>query len=168
VRESGRRLQVSTMAAAATVAVLTGTFLLARYGNERMDQFTRAEVAAVEAVYDQAPPGSRIVAATRSLPWKLRDYEKHKYLVLQDSWSLSGGDAAAAELVHALAADLLEDERPAYVILSRSQEAEGDIMGAAEVGFIRRLDTALRASPKFELVSRSADASVFVFAPPIN
>ncbi|MBA2383339.1 MAG: hypothetical protein H0V68_01560 [Actinobacteria bacterium] len=160
---SGRGIRTSTAAVAAMALLMTGGFLLARYGNERMDQFTRAEVHAVEVAYQHGPPDSRVVAATRSVPWKFRDYEKHRYLVLQDFWRLRGDDTAAEALVRSLAKRLEADRRPAYVILSRSQEAEGEMMGAAQPGFLRRLDAALRRSSTFRVLSDSRDAAVFVF-----
>ena len=158
-----RAPRLSTVAVTATLLLFTTAFLIARYGNERMDEFTRAEVRAVESVYRLAPPDSRIVAATRSVPWKFRDYETHRYLVLQDFWPLSGDDRAADALAASLAIRLKQDRRPAFVILSRSQVAEGEMMGIAQAGFIGRLDAALRRSPAFRLVSKSRDAAVFAF-----
>lgn len=162
-RVSRRASRLSTVAVSAMLLVFTGAFLVARYGNERMDEFTRAEVSAVESVYRLAPPDSRIVAATRSVPWKFRDYEKHRYLVLQDFWSLSGDDGAADALAGSLANRLKQDGRPAFVILTRSQVAEGEMMGIAQPGFIGRLGAALRRSPAFRVLGESRDASVFVF-----
>jgi hypothetical protein len=66
----------------AVTALLLAGFQYARYGNERADNFTRADVRAVEALYRLAPWGSTLVAGFENAPWKFREYETYPYRTL--------------------------------------------------------------------------------------
>jgi len=64
--------------------VLGAASVGARYGNARFDMFTRGDIAAVQALYDQARPGDVLIAGSHPTPWRYRDYDAHRYLTLQD------------------------------------------------------------------------------------
>ncbi|MBA2633472.1 MAG: hypothetical protein H0U86_10825, partial [Chloroflexi bacterium] len=56
------------LACVATVLVML--FPFTRYGNERMDYYSPAELAGVRALYRLAPHGSFLVGGTDALPWR--------------------------------------------------------------------------------------------------
>ena len=98
--------------AVAVTLLLTGAFLVTRYGNERMDWFTRGEVRAVDRLDALAPAGSTLVAWSNSLPWEARHYTAHRYrsIVASKAWPRIGAlpsgsprQIAAVARVHARA-----------------------------------------------------------------
>jgi len=147
--------------------VFAGLFLFARYGNERMDYFTRSETTAVSHLYALAKPGSTLVAGTGDLPWKYTQYEDHRYrLVIEmPHWS-------AAAPVTADPGPLLQDVRDAmrsssersYLIIARSEENEVDQLGYGEPGSLANFASAVAASPLFKVVYRNPDATIFTLA----
>ncbi len=76
----GRRLAWARTGALVAVCLLfVAGFGYARYGNERINLFSRAEVRAVEHMYDIAPRGALLVAGSTYLPWKAHDYANYDY-----------------------------------------------------------------------------------------
>ncbi|HWH35044.1 MAG TPA: hypothetical protein VNT56_06940 [Acidimicrobiales bacterium] len=160
---SGPRSVISwrgTAAMASVCTLLLGGFLVSRYGNERMDQYTAAELAAVDRLYQLAPAGSLLVAGAGNLPWKYRDYERYDYLTLTSLWEK---DPRLEDVVHRAAGAMAAGS--SYLIFTRSQQAYTDLLGVMPTGTLRRIEDAVAASPQFALVHRSADASIFATAP---
>jgi hypothetical protein len=157
---------------ALTVALtlaLIGGFLVTRYGNERMDWFSRNEVRAVNRLDALAPAGSTLVAWSSSLPWQARDYGSHRYrtVVAADDWPqiarLPAGGPAQLRLI----ASLLRAQRGgAYLVITRSQEAEVDLTGLGPRGSLERVDAGLRRSPAFRLLYVNHDGSVYTLRNP--
>jgi O-antigen/teichoic acid export membrane protein len=147
--------------------VFAGLFLFARYGNERIDYFTRDETAAVTRLYQIAQPGSMLVAGTGNLPWKYTQYQNHRYrLVIEmPHWS-------AAAPVTTDPRPLLQDVRDAlhsstrrgYLIIERSEELQVDQLGYGRPGSLDRFAAAVAASPLFKVVYRNPDATIFTLA----
>jgi hypothetical protein len=151
-----------------TLAVLTGLFVFARYGNEKVDHFTPDERAAVEQLYVLAKPGSTLVAGTGNLPWKYRDYAAHRYRLVTDmpNWVARAAPTAdLAPLVRDVRGAMLQSKPPAYLIISRSEEAESDQFGLGRPGALARFAAAIKRSPLFETVYHNPDASIFTLAP---
>jgi O-antigen/teichoic acid export membrane protein len=147
---------------------LAALFMFARYGNEKIDNFTRDEQKAVVKLYALAKPGSILVAGTGNLPWKYEQYVAHHYrLVIQmPHWSAT---AAAPQNLTPLLADIrntMSASTPrAYLIIGRSEEAEVDQLGYGTPGSLARVATAIRRSPMFTTVYTNPDASIFTIAP---
>ena len=99
-----------------TGSVLLGGFFVSRYGNERMDIITASEEAGMRRLYEIAPHGSLLVAASDNVFWRFRDYELYDYAVMTDEFLAA--DYAAIE-------DRLRDSPngPAFIVLSRAQRA---------------------------------------------
>src|SRR5205807_75803 len=55
--------------------VLLGGFLFTRYGNERADYMTRAEVDGARYLYSIAQPNSLFLEGWVGGPWQFQDYE---------------------------------------------------------------------------------------------
>ena len=157
-------------AAAVTAATFTflAAFLFTRYGNERMDYFTQLEVDAVARMYEVAPPGSLLIAASGSVPWKYQDYEKHDYeVLLETDWfgATRGTPGARSESLVSGVRELMQEAKGgAYLIITRSQKAEVDLLGLAAPYELDRLERNLAASPSFDVVYANGDAKVFGLA----
>jgi dienelactone hydrolase len=74
----GRSMATTTTLVALGALLLAG-FQYARYGNERVDSFTRGDVQTVAALYRIAPPGSTLAAVADNLPWKYQGYASYHY-----------------------------------------------------------------------------------------
>lgn len=130
-------------------------FFVTRYGNERADLMTSAEVRAVEHLYAIAPPGSLLVAVSNNLPWRFQDFERYTYE--PDSDITYFGQIGTI-------ASVLDDPRYAssYFIVTRSQGAFAEVFGGVPPGAWGQFVAEIRASPLFREVYRNSDAEIFV------
>jgi hypothetical protein len=162
----------------ATIAVATlasfallGAFLVARYGNERMDAFTKNEITAVDRLYAAAPAGSVLMAGGPNTPWKFAHYGDYRYKVLnsQPGWNgLAPVTAAPGQLADALAAQLRRSagrHGDAFVLFARSQEVGVELLGLARPGALEAVMAAVRRSPSFTRVYANPDAQVYRLRP---
>src|SRR5205823_719802 len=71
---------------AATVAVvaalLLGGFLYTRYGNDATTIFTPREAQAAQRLYQIAPRGSLLVAASTNVAWRQQNYADYNFQLL--------------------------------------------------------------------------------------
>jgi len=154
LRRDEKPARSTVVAAAALSGLITVAFLLIRYGNERFESFTSDEVAAVEWVYDHAPPGSRLVAVNASLPWKHGDLEKYSYLGRIEQPHLDEG----AEILNYLIPKTGRDD--GYLVLTRSQVAHGELVSGFEPGWSERVVQLLVSTGQAEVVFQNEDAVV--------
>jgi O-antigen/teichoic acid export membrane protein len=163
-----QRRVLRSIVIAGGLLTLAALFMFARYGNEKIDNFTRDEQSAVVKLYALAKPGSILVAGTGNLPWKYEQYVAHRYrLVIQmPHWSAT---APASQNLTPLLVDIrntMTTSKPrAYLIIGRSEEAEVDQLGYGRPGSLARVATAIRLSPMFTTVYTNPDASIFTVAP---
>jgi hypothetical protein len=144
----------------AGIMLLSG-FMFARYGNERIDHFSRAELAAVRHLYEIAPPGSLLLAATSDLPWKFRDYARYEYRTVPNLPNSGNGDLAKPVL-----AIMRQHRQPgAYLIVTRSQRADDQARSILPPGSLDRLESRLRRSPAVQLVYANQDAQIYSLRP---
>jgi hypothetical protein len=147
-------------------AGLLGGNLIARYGNERLEYFTRGDVAATRELYRLARPGAVLVAGSRNLPWKFKEYEEFKYRIVAetDVWkrveSTNGDMAPVVKEVEAM----MRGGGPSgsYLILTRSQKAYLEGFGYAPRGSLGRFQKAIARSPAFRRVYANPDGDIFV------
>ena len=148
-----------TLAAVATVCcALVATFQFTRYGNERLDHFTRGDVAAVDALYRIAPPGASLIGSD-NLPWRNRGYASYDYRTITDlrTWQVPRPDPAAiARDIEAYA----KERGGAYVILTRSTKISAALL-YGKGGVLERLVEQLRSSPSVEKLYHARDGDVF-------
>jgi hypothetical protein len=143
------------------VVVLLGGFLFARYGNERIEHFTTEELAAVRHLYEVAPRGSLLLAATPDLPWKFQDYVSYDYRTVG---SLKGG--GNGELVKPVLSIMRQHRRQgAYFIITRSTRADAEARGILPPGSLDRLEQALRRAPGMQLIYANQDARIYALRP---
>ena len=135
--------------------VLIVMFFTTRYGNERADLMTSAEVQAVERLYAMAPKGSLLVAASDNLPWKFQDFESYTYL--------SSSDGSYVGQVGTIATVMDDRHYPAaFLILTRSQGNYAEVFSGLAPGAWSSFVADVRASPLFTEVYRNVDADIFV------
>ncbi len=149
-----------TAAIAGISIVLLGGFLFTRYGNERMDYMTNAEVDGVSYLYNIAQPNSIFIEGWDGTPWQFRDYEKYNTYSMTDTLP----NAVATKDVNAIVR-FIESKMhsKAYLIFTRSQKATADATSGLPPGTLDRLETALLASGRFKLVYSNPDAQILVF-----
>ncbi len=142
-----------------SILLLIG-FLFTRYGNERQDYMTYAEVAGVQQLYKIAQPGSIFIEGTNGAPWQFQDYEKYNTFVLTDTLlnAVAGSNVAAiSQFIR------LQKHTYAYLLFTRSQEATLESSFGQAPGTLYRLEQALLASGQYELVYSNPDAQILLF-----
>ncbi len=151
-----RRLNVAAITVVGCLLLLG--FQFTRYGNERMDNFTRSDVAAVQALYRLAPKGSTLEAGNDNLPWRGQGYADYTYLQIDNLsvWQAGHPRAVAvlAQLRHRLAG------RGGYVIITRSNEVSAELFEGTP-GVLPRLVELLRTAPGVRQLYRSGNADIF-------
>jgi hypothetical protein len=154
----GMSLWMKVMVGVASV-VLLGGFLFTRYGNERMDYITNAELAGVRHLYSIAPKGSMLIAGWDGTPWQFQDIEQYDTEVLGDNLL----NAIVTKNVGAVV-QFIENARPprAYLIFTRSQKATARIDGLPP-GTLDQFEHTLLTSREFALVYSNIDAQIFLF-----
>jgi hypothetical protein len=152
-----RRTGMVVLAVALSIVVLA--FPFARYGNERQDYMTWAEIGAMEQLYAEAEPGSLIVTANYNAPIRYRDLEQHRYRVARH-------EALAGDIEGLLR--IMRDRREglAYLVLTRSQQATAEIFSGLPTAAWERLEANLRAHPALEVMIENRDATVFLLDEP--
>jgi hypothetical protein len=154
---SGRRW---TFAAATALGccLLLSLFQFTRYGNERLDAFTKGDVAAVKALYRLAPRGSTLFAGTYNLPWRYRDYADYHYRVIADgaAWQKNADDSSA--VIRELQRD--SGGKGAYIIVTRSTKITAELLANAP-GALQSLVARLRTSPAARELYHAPDGDIF-------
>jgi hypothetical protein len=157
---SSGRSRWTTVLIAGICITLLGGFLFSRYGNERQDYMTNAEVTGVHYLYSIARPGSIFIEGSDGTPWQLQDFEKY------DTYSLT------EKLYHAVATSdvsaivqFIESKKytNAYLIFTRSQKATAESTLGLSSDALDRLENVLLSSGKFMLVYGNPDAQILVF-----
>jgi hypothetical protein len=142
-----------------SILLLSG-FLFTRYGNERVDYMTAAEVDGVHQLYRIAQPGSLLLQGWDGTPWRYQEYEKYDYQSMSDSLS----NAVVTQNVDIIIRFIHEENRPdAYLIFTRSQKAWAETLSGLPVGSLDRLETALLTSKRFKLIYKNSDAQIFEY-----
>jgi O-antigen/teichoic acid export membrane protein len=144
--------------------VFAGLFLFARYGNERIDYFTRGETTGVARLYALAQPGSVLMAGTGDLPWKYTEYQDHHYrtVIEMPHWSARAPVTVDwRPLLQDVRDTLHSSSTRAYLIIERSEEEQVDQLGYGRPGSLTRFADAVAASPRFKVVYRNPDATIF-------
>jgi hypothetical protein len=82
-RVSGARMTVIFFVS----MILVISFVLLRYGNEKGKLLPKAEIMAINHLYDPAGPHSSLLAASPSVPWKFEHYEyTHDVMSEWENW----------------------------------------------------------------------------------
>jgi hypothetical protein len=144
--------------------MLVALFPFNRYGNERMDAYSKQELAAVDALYRVAPHGSALFAASWALPWRYRHYADYYYYssLTDRAPEIDLDDPDRARLVREVAKRLAApDASEAFLVITNSTGAQSDLFGPWRPGAQVRLRETLAASTRFRVVYQNPDAVVF-------
>lgn len=153
-------------AGAATGAALFGAglavaFVFANNGKDRQYAFAAEEVAAMQWLYDRAPPGTLVVEGAHVDPSQFRNVEYFTHVSLADEPPDSRADVLAHP-VAVLARWLDNDEyRAAFIVITRNQKAYVEALGVMPRGALDGVEQALLTSPRFRLVHAAAGTKIF-------
>lgn len=139
-----------------TVGLLLTSFV-ARYGNERMDNFTQAEVDGTNALYRLARPNALIIAGSGSFPWRSEGYVEHKTGEVDRLWVPGDLPATADALGHKMRTAPFG----AVLVITRSQMEAVDMLGLLPPGSLQQLAANLDKSSSFKAVYRNRDVDVW-------
>ena len=149
-----------TPAAIALVGcVLLGCYQFTRYGNERMNVFTRQDLAGVQALYRIAPVGSKVIAGTDNLPWRYQDYASYDYSFVDQ---LPAWETAANPDPGKLFAEIRTALAPngGYVIFTRSTQTEAEL-AEGRPRALPQLISFLQAQPTVREVFHAGQNQIF-------
>jgi hypothetical protein len=149
-----------TAAIICTNLVLLGSFLFTRYGNERVDYMTYAEVAGVRYLYNVAPPNSLFIGGWDGTPWQFQDYEKYTCYSMDTILP----EAVVTRNVDAIVR-FIESQKhsAAYMVFARDQKAWAYSLSGLPPDSLDRLEDALLKSEKFKTIYRNADIEILIF-----
>jgi hypothetical protein len=142
-------------------------WLVARYGNERFDRVSSADLAAVRYLYahaQPAAPGHRkttLISLFPQLPWRYQDINSFDYESVQNTT-----DPPDEKGLISLAADQGLGDHPVYLIITRSQEAAGEALDSLPAGWEYSLGQRLVNNGLAKLLFTNQDASVLEMIPP--
>jgi hypothetical protein len=164
---NSRHSEVGFLSRAAIVLVsllLLGGFFVARYGNERSDNFTQQDLDAVRELYAVAEPGSLLVTGVPNLPWQFQDFEKYDYSALINTSVADQLIANPADVSGAVNAtyQMMADPKHlnSYLIITRSEVAYIELFQPVPPDSFDRFETALRQSPQFVVLYQQGDALI--------
>lgn len=141
--------------------VLLAGFLFARYGNERNDYVSRAELDAMRYLYQVAPHGSVLVRSWDAGPWQFQDFENYDYYSLADDELI--GDVATNN-VNAIVQFVQQEKRPhAYIVFTRSEQVTFDATSGLPPGRLALLEHEFLVSGKYRLIYQNRDVQILMF-----
>jgi hypothetical protein len=132
--------------------LMTGGFLVARYGNERFEMVPPGELAAMRWIYAHAAPGSKLAAPSRNLPWRYREIEGFDYSPIADG--ILASPRAVLKFI---------DKRPgdSYFIPSGSQQLFGRELYGLPAHWLEKLEGSLVKTGRLRLVYSNRDTRVY-------
>ncbi len=152
--------KLRTCGVIAVCAAITVGFLVTRFGNERMDIMTTAEVQGVQEIYKIAQPGSLLVSPSGNLPWRAQGFEQYEYR--SETYDILAGKPDD------LVALMRAAGRPhSYLILTASQKAEAELFTGLQQRDWDAFVNQMLASPDFQLVYQNADTTIFELRTPV-
>ncbi len=139
-------------------------FVLARYGNQLIDQRSAAEVEAVGALYDLAPAGSLLMAGNETTPWRNDEYADHRYRTLRQ---LNEGEPPEdlSALAVSLHQELLSSEPSGFLLITRQQQENERLLGRRTPWALADVEASLLRRGEFEVVYRNEDALILAPVP---
>ncbi|HYR63694.1 MAG TPA: hypothetical protein VET24_13825 [Actinomycetota bacterium] len=142
-------------------------WLVARYGNERFDRVSAADLAAVKFMYANAQPAAlghgrtTLISLFPQLPWRYQDINTYDYQSVQNTT-----DPPDEKGLMSLAVDQGLGDHPVYLIITRSQEAAGEALDSLPAGWAYALGQKLVDTQLATLMFTNQDASVLQLNPP--
>ena len=162
--DSGRSAFTTLTLLVVSGVLLAGSFL-AYYGKEQWTHFTPDEVRAAQAVFDNAPDDSLLIAFDRSMPYQFANYDRFTYV-----WILEEPNSSVRRILNDPVGSLEDwmeqkEYRRTYLLISRAQSDETAALGVLPAGTLDTVRDKLKASGVFDIVYDSPDATVFSLNP---
>lgn len=150
-----RRISWRAMAVtgAACLVLLTG-FQFTRYGNERMDYVTYAELDGLNYLYDVAPAGSRFISGSWNVPWRYRNIEQYTYEPIV-------GDLEIQDIANLRALLAEGNYENNFVVMTRTMKAHGELFRGKPLGWGEQVEAQLLAADDFHLVYDNGETRIF-------
>jgi hypothetical protein len=141
-------------------------FFFPYYGKERMNYFSKDEVAAAQYLYDSAPAGSLFLSVDYDTPSDFKNYERYHYKsLLPDSGQLPPRQQQALLSTPAtFVSGIMQDGAysPVYLVITRAQKALSDENGYLPRGSLDTIERDLKHSSLFRIVLANPDATIFL------
>jgi hypothetical protein len=155
---TSRATALTTTSAALVCLSVLGCFFFARYGDEKLNQFSESELQVIDRLYEVAPAGALLVTGTVNVPWHSSRYADYRYLTLS---KLAGGSRDLPTVAAVTAALQREPTACAFVLMGRSQRTYADLLGLWPEGTLTRLESKIIDSPRYEQVFAGDDAAIY-------
>lgn len=139
--------------------VLLGFFQYTRYGNERLDNFTRGDLALVQKFYRAAPHGSVVFAGVQNLPWRYQNYDDYDYHSLTELKAWTPPKTVPNLLTRQLE-EALRSRGGGYVIITRSTEIAAELF-EGKPGLLEAVASRLRHSKGVRVIYTNRDGELF-------
>ncbi|MGH2716991.1 MAG: hypothetical protein ACRDJU_00200 [Actinomycetota bacterium] len=126
------RLGGPALAFCLVAAVFAPSWLIARYGNERFDRVSTADLSTVEYFYAHAPINSVVLSLFPELPWRYQDVNSYLYDDIENY-----ADPPNLKALEGVATDdgLGSAKTNVYLILTQGQEAAGEALDSLKAGW---------------------------------
>ena len=149
-----------TIGAMAICSILLTGFLFSYYGKDGWNYFTPNEVAGIDYLSNNAPPGTLVIEGSRNYPSKYRNYTRFTYVELTQEINLNPSimnDPAAT------IARWMSDTKYAasFTVISRSQILEEHGVGSLPNGTLEGIKQTLLDSLAFRVVYSNEDVVIF-------
>lgn len=164
-----RRVAVPALCFCVVAALFAPAWLVARYGNERFDRVSQADLAAVKYLYAVAKPAlpghgkTTLISLFPQLPWRYQDINTFDYESVQNTT-----DPPDEKGLMSLAVDQGLGDHPVYLIITRSQEAAGEAFDSLPANWAYHLGQTLVDNSLATLLFTNQDASVLEMNPPVT
>ncbi|MCW3044734.1 MAG: hypothetical protein JWL57_2892, partial [Actinobacteria bacterium] len=163
-----KKVAVPALCFCLVAAAFAPAWLVARYGNERFDRVSNADLAAVKYLYAHAQPAApghgktTLISLFPQLPWRYQDINSFDYESVQNTT-----DPPNERGLVSLAVDQGLGDHPVYLIITRSQEAAGEALDSLPTGWAYSLGQKLVDNALAKVLYTNQDASVLEMIPPL-
>ena len=151
----------TTIGMVALTLVLLALFLFARYGDERNDYVSTAELSAIRYLYHIAPHHSILMRSWEGGPWQFQDYENYDYYSLDD-------DALTSDIETNNYRDLVHYVKQAnapraYIVFMRTSQAAFASTSGLPPGRLKLFEHELLASGACRIIFENKDTQILLF-----
>jgi hypothetical protein len=163
-----KKVAVPALCFCLVAAAFAPAWLVARYGNERFDRVSNADLAAVKYLYAHAQPAApghgktTLISLFPQLPWRYQEINSFDYESVQNTT-----DPPNERGLVSLAVDQGLGDHPVYLIITRSQEAAGEALDSLPTGWAYSLGQKLVDNALAKVLYTNQDASVLEMIPPL-
>jgi hypothetical protein len=128
--------------------------LVARYGNEKMDFFTKDEVSAMRFVYATAPAKAHLLGVGGNTAWQFEHYADYTYTALPDS-------VVTNSRINAVVREMRPAPRSSYLVITRAQAAGNELFRNWPPRLVSTFRANVIRSRRFRVIFSNRDATVF-------